>query len=143
MTIDRIKNSLVDELKHYKNFNPFFDDDGWFIIFPGEEDGRRPMNKHIAAITFCQISLKSSDDVITCLRTLVNSNIRLETLNPKLDFDRRRIKVNNTTLRFSIAWYNLKLFIESKNKWKNKTHTSIFKTFNAKPTEFIIEHIII
>lgn len=140
---DEIEQLFERELINYRHFKPYYDEYGWLVVFPGEEDGRRPPDKIAKAITFVHLALSTKEDIVRCLKDLDFSNQNLITHRPRLDFDRRRIRLSNNQIRFSIAWYDIEFFQEKKDSWKNNTHHSIFKSFNVRLEDFIVEHIIL
>ena len=78
------KTRHVDLLNIYKGpelFQPYETADGWLVVLPGEEDGRRKKyGKTVVAVTSVVISLKSQRHLLKCLSELEESDRRIREL---------------------------------------------------------------
>lgn len=134
----------VDLMNIYKGdelFSPYEDDDGWLVILPGEEDGRRERTgKTLVARTLVTIELDNMDDLKRCVVELEESDRRIRELGDGNDWDWQKVKTNERMIKFGVAWYDREFFEQRKEAWSDPTHARMYERFNASPDNFHVEH---
>jgi hypothetical protein len=121
-----------------KSFQPYATDDGWMVVLPGEEDGRRG-NKRLVAVTKVHIRLSNRRNLQKCIKHLEESDRRLRLLqtNP---WDWQRVEVKDNEVRFGVAWYDRSFFEAKKFAWSDENHTGLYSQFGATKDDFTVEH---
>jgi hypothetical protein len=123
---------------YQKEFVPYFVEDGWEVVLPGEEDGRRA-EKQLVAISRVEIRLKNDKDLKDCLAHLEESDRRLRLMKSQ-DWDWQRVMIKDHTVRFGVAWYNRSFFESRKDAWTTPQHVSLYAAFGALPSDFSVTH---
>jgi hypothetical protein len=125
-------------------FQPYQIDDGWTVVMPGEEDGRRKKyGKTLFAETKVEVTLKSAEALHTCLSELAESDRRLRELSGGGMYDWQRVMIKGLTVRFGVAWYDRDFFEHRKAAYTSPEHMHVFGKFGASPSDFKVEHRII
>jgi hypothetical protein len=121
-----------------KEFIPYETEDGWLVILPGEEDGRRG-DKQVYAVSHVEIRLDSTENLTKCIRHLEESDRRLRFMksNP---WDWQRVQIKNNTVRFGVAWYSKEFFEERKDAWFSDQHRRLYLEFGADVDDFTVTH---
>jgi hypothetical protein len=121
-----------------KEFQPYQKEDGWTVVLPGEEDGRRG-DKKVVAVSHVEIRLKSASDLSKCLEHLEESDRRLQMMKSQ-DWDWQRVETKGNTVRFGVAWYNRSFFENRKDAWQSKQHSNLYTQFGASEQDFTVVH---
>ena len=122
-----------------KEFVPYEIEDGWKVVLPGEEDGRRPLDKLLVAVSRVEIRLQTEEDKEKCLREIEESDRRLRLLQSK-PWDWQRVATKGNTVRFGVAWYDRSFFERRKGAWSGEQHASLYKHFGASVDDFTVTH---
>jgi hypothetical protein len=124
-------------------FVPYTTDDGWLVILPGEEGGRRQASgKVLRACSKVEITLANKEDLESCIRHLEESDRRFaaNTANP---WDWQIVKIRDLQVRFGVAWYDLEFFNSKKEAYSDPKHIALYAKFGAKLENFKVEHFIV
>ena len=122
-------------------FQPYETDDGWLVVLPGEEDGRRQKyGKTLVAETQVEISLTSEADLENCIRELEESDRRIRELSGRPPWDWQKVMVKGLQVRFGVAWYDRDFFETRKTAFSDPVHQRMYARFGATLDNFKVEH---
>ena len=124
-------------------FTPYTTDDGWLVILPGEEGGRRQASgKVLRAFTSVEISLSRKEDLDSCILHLEESDRRFaaNTANP---WDWAKTLIRGLQVRFGVAWYDLEFFKTKREAYSDPRHLGLYAKFGATLENFKIEHFLV
>lgn len=121
-----------------KEFVPYEIEDGWVVVLPGEEDGRRG-DKRVVAISHVHIKLFSQEERDECIKHLEESDRRLRLMksNP---WDWQRVMIRDNEIKFGVAWYDRSFFEQKKESWADSSHTQLYSAFGATEDNFSVQH---
>lgn len=142
-----MKNSIVDILgiidynSFPSNFEPFVDKEGWTVVLPGEDDGRRIKHgMELIAETKVEIRLKTQSDLLKCIKELEESDRRLRELKVSPPYDWQRVKVRDLVIEFGVSWYDEDFFETRKGIWSSKDHMQLFQKFDVNKEDITVIH---
>jgi hypothetical protein len=125
-------------------FQPYETPDGWTVVLPGEEDGRRQKyGRKLVAVTRVQIELKDEAALQRCVHELEESDRRLRELSGGNPWDWQKVMLKGLVVRFGVAWYDRAFFQARKNAWSSPQHLELYKRFGASADNFRVEHEIV
>ncbi len=73
---------IIDFSQFSNDFEPFETEDGWTVVLPGEEDGRRKAHgQKLVAESKIEIKLDNTANILRCISALEESDRRLRVVN--------------------------------------------------------------
>ncbi|MDI3291997.1 hypothetical protein [Polyangium sp. 15x6] len=124
-------------------FVPYTTEDGWRVILPGEEGGRRQAaGKVLRAFTKVEITLTSKEDLESCVRHLEESDRRFAA-NTENPWDWAKVMIRDLQVRFGVAWYDLEFFSTKKEAYSDPKHIGLYAKFGATLDNFKVEHFLV
>ncbi|WP_343703593.1 hypothetical protein [Chitinophaga sp.] len=135
------KEDLMGIFNKDEVFQPYTTPDGWTVILPGEEDGRREKyGRKIVAVTEVEIKLTDENSLNICIRELEESDRRIRERSGGGGWDWRKVLVKDFDVRFGVAWYDRGFFESRKEAWANPEHAKIYEKFGAGIENFKVNH---
>lgn len=121
-------------------FQPYVTEDGWTVVTPGAESGRRQaQGKKVYAWSQVEVQLHSKKDLDVCIAHLKESDRRFE-LNSRNPWDWSIASYKGNTVRFGVEWYDKDFFEERKEAYLNPKHTVMYSHFGATVNDFTVVH---
>lgn len=125
------------------SFVPYETNDGWIVVTPGAESGRRTAGgKKLLALSKVEINLDNKKDVEKCIEHLKESDRRF-TLNPNNLWDWQSTSFKGTKIRFAVEWYDLDFFSRRKEAYKSTDHAALYSMFGATVQNLKVKHFFI
>ncbi len=124
-----------------KVFTPYQTEDGWTVVTPGAESGRRQaQGKKVIALSKVEIRLKSEKDLALCIAHLEASDRRFAMIarNP---WDWQKAMYKDLTVRFGVEWYDKDFFSQRKEAYLSPEHASMYSEFGATVNDIRVEHL--
>jgi len=123
-----------------KVFRAYDTDDGWTVVTPGAESGRRQaQGKKVHALSKVEIRLQSKKDLAVCIAHLEESDRRFAMINSN-PWDWTRAMFKELTVRFGVEWYDKDFFEQRKEAYLSAEHVSMYSQFGATVNDFTVEH---
>ncbi|MRG98142.1 hypothetical protein [Polyangium spumosum] len=124
-------------------FVPYTTEDGWTVILPGEEGGRRQASgKVLRAFTSVEITLSRKEDLDACIRHLEESDRRFAA-NRENPWDWAKVMIRDMQVRFGVAWYDRDFFAAKRDAYSDPRHIALYAKFGATLDNFKIEHFLV
>lgn len=135
------KPDLLGVLEVNELFQPYETSDGWTVVLPGEEDGRRKKTgRELVAVTRVQITVPDDEALRRCVHELAESDRRLRELSGKPPYDWQKVMIKGRVVRFGVAWYDREFFEQRNEAFKSAQHANIFAKFAVTPDQLEVEH---
>lgn len=123
-----------------KVFRPYETDDGWTVVTPGAESGRRQaQGKKVFALSKVEIQLHSEKELAVCIAHLEESDRRFAMINSN-PWDWTKAMYRQLAVRFGVEWYDKDFFERRKEAYLSPEHVSLYSQFGATVNDFIVEH---
>jgi hypothetical protein len=126
-----------------KVFKPYQIEDGWTVVTPGAESGRRQAaGKTVVALSRVEIQLRSQKDLETCIKHLEESDRRFAMIrsNP---WDWAKVIQKGLVVRFAVEWYDLKFFQSKKDAYTKPDHAKMYEQFGVTLNEVNVKHFLV
>ncbi|HPE56187.1 MAG TPA: hypothetical protein PK904_07305 [Bacteroidales bacterium] len=132
---------IIDFSQFPNKFEPYETEDGWTVVLPGENDGRKEAHgKKLVAESKVEIQLDSTANLLKCIQALEESDRRLRELRTGGPYDWQLVKIKDLTVKFGVSWYDLEFFNAKKDVWSQTEHSSMFQQFGVPIEKVSVQH---